>query len=110
MAQNNAEKTAENKDELLKESSVALTAAHRRIEAEKLAFSMVEKGKIPPFSDYDTFQEKVASILEKDLKVVEEALDLDADLADMGKVASEKTLVAGADGAVAAFYHKLAEQ
>ena len=107
MAQQND--PTEDKDELLKEASAAFVVAHRRLEAEKLAFSMVERGKIPPFMDYESFQEKVASILDKDLAVVEEALELDADLADMGKVASEKTPVAGADSAVAAFYHRLAD-
>ena len=58
---------------------------------------------------YETFQEKVASILEKNLAVVEEALEMDANLADMGKVAAEAPVIAGEDKAVAAFYHKLAE-
>ena len=111
MSGGDEEKTAmaqEDKNELLKESSVALTTAHRRIEAEKLAFVMVEQGKIPPFGDFDSFQEKVAFIMDKNLEAVEQALEMDANLADMGKVAAEASPVVGADSAVTAFYHRLA--
>jgi|SRR5579859_802571 len=99
----------EDKDALLKEASLHLRKAHRRVEAEKLAFAQVEKGKIPPFSSYESFQEKLAELLGKDLAVVKEALTMDAPIADFGKVAEEQGLGAGADAATAAFYHSLAE-
>jgi len=99
----------EDKDALLKEASLGLRRAHRRIEAEKLAFSLVEKGKIPPFSSYDGFQEKVAEILSKDLAVVKEALAMDVAIADFGKVAEDGGVMSGADAATATFFHTLAE-
>jgi hypothetical protein len=99
----------EDKDGLLKEASLNLRKAHRRVEAEKLAFELVEKGKIPAFSSYETFQEKVAEICSKDLAVVKEALAMDAPIADFGKVAEESGIGAGADSATSAFYHSLAE-
>ena len=99
----------EDKDALLKEASLGLRRAHRRIEAEKLAFSLVEKGKISAFASYDGFQEKVAEILSKDLEVVKEALAMDVTSADFGKVAEDGGAVAGADAATAAFYHTLAD-
>lgn len=97
----------EDKDSLLKEAADALDLAQRREDAVKLAFTMVEKGKIPAFESYDEFTEKVASLMEKDLRVVEEAIDMDADLADFGKVASGPDLP---DDAVANFFHRLAEE
>ncbi len=95
----------DDKDSLLKEAATALDQAQRRADAEKLAFSMVERGKIPPFESFDSFQEKVASLLTKDLRVVEEALELDVDAASFGKVASEGTPQDPTD----AFYHRLTE-
>ena len=67
---------------------------------------MVERGKIPPFETLSQFNEKVASLMEKDLRVVEEALEMDAPLADFGKIASSGPAPADA---TAAFYHRLAE-
>src|SRR5579859_7595602 len=99
----------EDKDALLKEASLHLRKAHRRVEAEKLAFVQVEKGKIPPFASYERFQEKLAEILGKDLAVVREALAMDTPIADFGKVAEAEGLDAGADAATAAFFHSLAE-
>jgi hypothetical protein len=99
----------EDKDALLKEASLHLRKAHRRVEAEKLAFALVEHGKIPAFSSYDGFQEKVGEILSKDLAVVREALAMDSPIADFGKVAEERGAGEGADSATAAFYHLLAE-
>jgi hypothetical protein len=93
--------------ELLKEAANALEAAQRRNEAVKLAFDMVERGKIPPFERYTEFEEKVASLMAKDLRVVEEALEMDASLADFGKIASTGPIPT--DDATAAFYHRLAE-
>jgi hypothetical protein len=100
-------KSAEDKDELLKEAAGALEQSQRRQEATKLAFDMVERGKIPPFGDYASFETKVASIMGKDLRVVEEALEMDNSLADFGKVASEGRPT-GNDPA-SNFFHALAE-
>lgn len=99
----------DDKDHLLKEAADALDRAQLREDATKVAFSMVEKGKIPPFESYEAFQTKVASLLDKDLRVLEQALDLDVDLPDLGKVASAGGNVAGGDSATAAFYHTLAD-
>lgn len=95
----------DNKDTLLKEAADALEVAQRREDAVKLAFSMVEKGKVPPFGCYDDFQEKVASLLSKDLRVVEEALELDVDMPALGKVAS----TGGPQDPTEAFFHRLSE-
>lgn len=95
----------EDKDTLLKEAAAALDTAQREKEATKLAFVLVEKGKIPPFETYEAFQEKVAGLMGQDLRVVEQALELDVALPTFGKVASEST---PAD-ATAAFYHTLAD-
>jgi len=102
----NNELDIENKDVLLKEAADALDSAQRRDEAVKLAFSMIERGKIAPFADYNEFQTKVASLMEKDLRVVEEALNMDADMPDFGKVASSG---GQPEDAAAAFFHRLAE-
>lgn len=96
----------EDKDLLLKEAANALDSAQRRDEAVKLAFSMVERGKIPAFETFGEFQEKVASLMEKDLRVVEEALEMDVDMPDFGKVASSG---GQPQDATAAFFHRLAE-
>ena len=96
-----------NKDTLLKEAANALDVAQKRDAAVKLAFDMVERGKVPPFESYGQFQEKIASLMEKDLRVVQEALDLDADMPDFGKVAAEGDSVP--DDAASAFFHRLAE-
>lgn len=50
------------------------TAAHKE-RAEKIAFTLVERGAIPTFKSYSEFQEKVASLLEENLDVVEKALE-----------------------------------
>jgi hypothetical protein len=97
----------ENKNDLLKEAAVALEQSQRRTEATKLAFDMVERGKIPPFGSYRSFEEKVASLMHKDLRVVEEALQMDSSLADFGKVASEGR--AHGSDPTSNFFHALAE-
>lgn len=99
----------EDKDCLLKEAADALDRAQKREDATKLAFSMVEKGKIPPFETYEAFQMKVASLVEKDLRVIEQALELDVDMPDLGKVANAGPTVAGGDSATAAFFHTIAD-
>lgn len=89
---------------LLKEAAAALDVAQRKEDATKLAFSLVEKGKIPPFESFAAFQEKVAGLMEKDLRVLEQALELDAEMPSFGKVASPTVQ----DDAATAFYHTLA--
>ena len=96
----------EDKDVLLKEAADALDSAQRQDEAVKLAFSMIERGKIAPFANYAEYQEKVASLLEKDLRVVGEALEMDVDMPDFGKVASSGGQPQNAEQA---FMHALAE-
>jgi hypothetical protein len=98
---------AENKDELLKEAASALEQSQRRVEATKLAFDMVERGKIAPFADYASFETKIASLMGKDLRVVEEALQMDSSLADFGKVASEGRPTG--NDAASTFFHALAD-
>jgi len=97
----------ENKAELLKEAAGALEQSQRRVEATKLAFDMVERGKIAPFADYASFETKIASIMGKDLRVVEEALRMDSSLADFGKVAGEGRPVG--NDAASTFFHALAD-
>ena len=92
---------------LLKEAAHALEVAHQRDGAIKLAFDMVECGKIPPFETRAEYEEKVASIMEKDLRVVREALEMDAPMADFGKIASSGPKPTDA---AAAFYHTLADE
>jgi hypothetical protein len=108
MATNDVTKL-DDKNDLLKEAADALDRAQKREDATKLAFSMVERGKIPPFESYEAFQIKVASLLEKNLEVLEQALELDVDMPDLGKVASAGGTVAGGDSAVTAFFHTLAD-
>ena len=95
-----------NKDSLLKQAADVLDQVQRRRDAEKIAFSMVERGKIAPFSSHQEYAEKVASLMEKDLRVVEEALEMDVDMPDFGKVASTGGTPRDA---TAAFFHRLAE-
>lgn len=54
--------------------------------AQQLAFSLVEKGRIPPFKNYEEFQEKVASLRDQDLDVVEKALEFDTGSLNLGEV------------------------
>ena len=99
---------AEDKNKLLKEAASALDQADRQERAQKLAFNMVERGKIPPFHNYQAFQEKVASIASSDLDVVKKALELDAGGSmELGKVA-EATPAQTAD-ASQRFYNRLTE-
>lgn len=102
----NSDIKVESKDGLLKEAVDALELAGRHNQAVKLAFQMVERGKVPPFENYAQFEEKVASLMEKNLSVVEEALGMDVDMADFGKVASTGGVP---QDAATAFYHRLAE-
>lgn len=102
-----SEHKAEDKNDLLKEAAVALDRAEKRDGAVKLAFRMVEQGKIPPFSNYDSFQEKIASLMDRNLEVVSEALDMDPSLADFGKIAEDGSGIGATDPATA-FFHRLA--
>lgn len=92
--------------ELLKEAADALDLEHRRKSATKLAFQMVERGKIPAFASFEELEEKVASLLTKDLRVVQEALEIDVDMPDFGKVASSSDIPTNA---TAAFFNRLAD-
>lgn len=106
-SQNTKTEKADDRGELLKQAADALDQAEKREEASKIAFALVERGKIPPFESYSDFEEKVASLMEKDLRVVEEALEQDAGLfPDFGKVASDST---APDTPEAAFFHRLAD-
>lgn len=107
MSDNQEKTAAESKDDLLKEAASALDLAQRREDAIKLAFALVEKGKVPVFENYDELMDKVASLLEKDLRVVEAALDMDATMPDFGKVASESSTPSDPS---AAFFHRLADE
>ena len=95
-----------NRTELLKQAADALDSAQKRDDAVKLAFDMVEQGKIPAFENYGQFQEKIASLMQKDLRVVEEALSMDTNMADFGKIASSGDMPSDAH---TAFFHRLAE-
>lgn len=82
---------SEDKNELLKEAASALEKADRHSRAEKLAFNMVERGKISPFHSYASFQEKVAAIAADDLDVLQKALELETGSSmELGKVAEER--------------------
>jgi len=96
----------DNKDVLLKEAADALDSAQLEKKAIKLAYDMIERGKIAPFANYAEYQEKVASLMDKDLRVVEEALSMDVDMPDFGKVASSGGQPQNAEQA---FFHRLAE-
>ena len=99
----------ENHDELLKEAADALVYADRERQATKLAYRLVEKGKIPPFQSFAALQEKVAELVTRDLRVVSEAIDLDSPISDFGKVAAADAPVVGGDSAATSFYHRLAD-
>ena len=95
------------KNELLKQAADAIDGARRREEATKLAFTMVEHGKVAPFESHAALEEKVASLMTKDLEVVKEALSMDVDLPNFGKVANDSPT---AGDPTATFFHSLAEE
>jgi len=95
------------KEALLNKAAAALEQVHVRQEAEKLAFEMVETGRIPPFQDFDQFEQKVASLMEKDIEVVREALQIESPAADFGKLAEANG--PSGDTPEAAFFHRLAD-
>lgn len=94
---------------LMTKAADAIERHQRREEAVKLAFAMVERGKCAAFESYDEFQEKVAALEDKNIDVVREALEMDADLTDFGKVASEQKAPHGSSGAEMNFFHRLSE-
>ena len=106
---NQGKETGQNSKELMKQAADRIEHLQRRQEATKLAFAMVEKGRCEPFGTYAEFEEKVASLLDKDLKVVQEAIELDSGLTDFGKIASEGNapVTVGLDGATDRFFAKL---
>ena len=98
----------DNAKTLMEQAADSIEQHRRHEEAVKLAFSMVEKGKIEPFKSFDEFSEKVASLEEKNLEAVREALDMDVELTDFGKTASSN-VVSGANSAEMNFFHRLSE-
>jgi hypothetical protein len=95
---------------LMKQAADAIDRHRRRDEAIKLAMVMVERGKCEPFQTLEEFEEKVAALEVKNLEAVREALEMDSDLTDFGKVASPQVAVpAGSSKAEVAFFHRLSE-
>ena len=92
--------------DLLKEAASALDVAQKRNDAVKLAFDMIERGKIPTFQTHGEYMDKVAELMSKDLRVVEEALEMDSSMADFGKIASDGGTTTNAHDA---FFHRLAD-
>lgn len=96
--------------QLMKQAADAIERHHRREEAIKLAMVMVERGKCEPFSSLADLEEKVASLSSKNLEAVREALDMDSELADFGKVASPAIEVPpGSSKAEVNFFHRLSD-
>jgi len=93
---------------LLKEAADKIASFELREQSVKLAFQMVERGKCPPFKTLNELEEKVASIIEKDPKIVEQALALEPMSADLGTLSQEKTASAGGSPELA-FFHRLSE-
>ena len=95
---------------LMKEAADTIERHRRREEAIKIAMEMVERGKCEPFKTHEDLMSKVASLEEKNLDAVREALDMDSDLSDFGKIASPTSPeVRGANKAEADFFHRLSE-
>lgn len=108
-AKEGADMASEKAKSLMKQAADSIERHRRREEAVKLAFAMVERGKCEPFESYDAFEEKVASLEEKNLEAVREALEMDSDLTNFGKVAEEKVSIPGASQADLNFFHRLSE-
>jgi len=94
---------------LLKKAADVIEVHRRREEAVKLAMLMVERGKCEPFDSYGRLSEKVAELESKNLDVVREALDMESELVDLGKVASSDVTLKGSSRAEASFWHRLSE-
>lgn len=96
--------------ELMKQAADAIERYRHREEATKLAMAMVERGKCEPFKSYTELEEKIAALEVKNLEAVKEALEMDSDLPDFGKVASSDTPVpASSNRAEMNFFHRLSE-
>lgn len=95
--------------QLMKQAADAIEEHRRREDSIKLAMLMVEKGKCDPFSSMDELEEKVASFSDKNLDVVKEALEMDSELTDFGKVASQSEVIKGLGKAETNFFHRLSE-
>lgn len=96
--------------QLMKKAADIIGRHRRREEAVKLAMLMVERGKCEPFSSLAELEEKVAALEAKNLEAVKEALEMDSDLTDFGKVASPSVEVPkGSSKAEANFFHRLSE-
>jgi len=95
---------------LMKQAAETIESHRRRDEAVKLAMNMVERGKCEPFKSYSDLEEKIAMLESKNMDAVREALDMDGDLADFGKVASQDNVVPpGSNKAELDFFHRLSE-
>lgn len=103
------EKKAMDSRQLMKQAADALEKHRRRDDVIKLAMLMVERGKCEPFSTMADLEEKIASLEVKNLEAVKEALDMDANLSDLGKVASENVTPNGTSKAESNFWHRLSE-
>jgi len=95
--------------ELMKQAADTIEVHRQRDDQIKIAMLMVERGKCEPFSSMSELEEKIASFEGKSLDVIREALDMDTDLADFGKVASNDVVIAGSDRAEMNFFHRLSE-
>lgn len=94
--------------QLAKEAAEKLASFVTRDRAIKLAFRMVEEKRCKPFASLEEFEEKVASIVEKDPAIVEQALDLGPVDQRVGDLALEKSAEArAAEDPHAAFFHRL---
>jgi len=71
-------------DELEKTASL-------RERAEKVAFKLVDRGSIPNFGNWESFNEKVASLMGEDLAVIEKALELNPASLSLGSASTKST-------------------
>jgi len=99
----------DNRQQLMKRAADAIEGHRRKEEAIKLAMLMVERGKCEPFASWHELQEKVATLETKNLDAVREALEMDSDLADFGKVAAPEQSVSTGSKAESNFFHRLSE-
>jgi hypothetical protein len=70
---------------------------------------MVERGKCEPYSSMEQLEEKVALLETKNLEAVKEALEMDGELTDFGKVASDgrAEIPTGSGAAEQKFFQRL---
>jgi hypothetical protein len=91
--------------ELMKEAADKLASYQLRDQAIKIAFDLVELKRCKPFSSYDEFEEKVASIVERGPALVAEALSMQPLEQELGTLTVEKTASVG--DAAEEFFHRL---